>query len=207
MSRNYDLINQNMQEMADRKAYICDLLPHEGVGVEIGVFLGQFSKIILEKAKPKKLYLVDPWGFDTSFPDEIKKERRTREQMDEMARSVKKELGKKKNVKVCRQTSDNFFKSLPESTKFDFVYIDGNHNYDYVLRDLRNAWDRLQPGGVIIVDDYNTNIEFWGQLITNAVIDFCQEKGIQQEIHNHNQCVIKNKIAAFEEAEEEHVKV
>jgi len=32
-----------------------------GVGVEIGVFRGQFSALICEIAKPKELYLVDPW--------------------------------------------------------------------------------------------------------------------------------------------------
>ena len=36
-------------------------LPKSSVGAEIGVHLGEFSRQILQLAKPKTLYLVDPW--------------------------------------------------------------------------------------------------------------------------------------------------
>lgn len=189
--RNYPQIEKEMQNMADRKAYICKIFPWHSTGVEIGVFLGQFSEKILEIAKPRKLYLVDPWGEDTSFPPEVEKERRTRKQMDDLARRVIAKFGKKKNVRICRSTSINFFESLPQEIKFDFIYIDGNHSYESVSLDLENSWKFLYPGGVIVADDHNINIPYWGEPITRAVADFCREKNVKSNLCPHNQCVIR----------------
>ena len=36
----------------------------------------------------------------------------------------------------------------------DVVHIDASHNYEAVLQDIRNWFDLLRPGGVIICDDY-----------------------------------------------------
>ena len=41
------------------------------------------------------------------------------------------------NVNKIKDTSDNFF--TQNQTMFDFIYIDGNHKFDYVLRDCSNA--------------------------------------------------------------------
>ena len=37
---------------------------------------------------------------------------------------------------------------------YDFIYVDGNHKSDYVLRDCENAWKFLNDGGFIVCDDY-----------------------------------------------------
>lgn len=36
----------------------------------------------------------------------------------------------------------------------DFVFIDGNHEYEYALFDLLNSARYLRPGGIIILDNY-----------------------------------------------------
>jgi hypothetical protein len=41
---------------------------------------------------------------------------------------------------------------IPE--KLNFVYIDANHNYEFVLKDLYAAAKLLGPKGVIIGDDW-----------------------------------------------------
>lgn len=37
---------------------------------------------------------------------------------------------------------------------FDLIFIDGCHEYDYVLHDTSNALDHVQPGGLIVWHDY-----------------------------------------------------
>lgn len=45
-------------------------------------------------------------------------------------------------------------KLIGSCRKFGIVYIDGGHDYDNVRRDLFHAGDLVNPGGLIIMDDY-----------------------------------------------------
>lgn len=38
-------------------------------------------------------------------------------------------------------TTDEYFEQLSLNKKFDIIFIDANHNYDYVLKDFNNAID------------------------------------------------------------------
>lgn len=38
--------------------------------------------------------------------------------------------------------------------KFNLIYVDGSHLYHDVRNDLFKAWDRLLPGGYLILDDF-----------------------------------------------------
>jgi predicted O-methyltransferase YrrM len=42
---------------------------------------------------------------------------------------------------------------VPAKDTFDMVHIDGHHSADPVEADIRAAWPRLSPGGVLIADD------------------------------------------------------
>lgn len=57
--------------------------------------------------------------------------------------------------------SDEYF--AENVHRFDIVFIDGNHTGDQVERDLENALDRLNPGGVILLHDMNPPTQFHGR--------------------------------------------
>ena len=41
-------------------------------------------------------------------------------------------------------------------TYFDWIYIDGNHTYEYVKQDLEGYRPKVKPGGYMAGDDYGT---------------------------------------------------
>ena len=57
-----------------------------------------------------------------------------------------------KSLTKFKMTSDNFFNQ--NNAKFDFVYVDGDHSSDQVLKDLKNSWSVLNSDGFLLVDDY-----------------------------------------------------
>lgn len=50
-------------------------------------------------------------------------------------------------------TSDEYFESITDDTKFDLIFIDGLHHYDQVLRDIDNSLKHLNESGTIMVHD------------------------------------------------------
>lgn len=41
-------------------------------------------------------------------------------------------------------TTDNFFAGLPNNVSWDIIFIDANHDYDFVLRDYNNSVTRCK---------------------------------------------------------------
>lgn len=177
---NYESKKKWAQQHADNRAFFCEHFPKGGIGAEIGVFYGQFSEIIIEVAKPKMLYLVDPWLYDDKFGN------RTPEQIEEIYQEVREKfLGIDTfldlcDIKIRRMTSREFLQSFIGC--LDFVYIDGCHEADVVYHDLKMSWQSVKPGGIISGDDYGENIILWGDSVKRAVDDFCREKGITPEL-------------------------
>jgi hypothetical protein len=54
-------------------------------------------------------------------------------------------------VKVFQDTSDSFFANTRD--RFDLVFLDGLHEFQQTLRDVLNALEILNDGGLIVVDD------------------------------------------------------
>ncbi len=46
------------------------------------------------------------------------------------------------------------FDFAPYVHSFDLVFVDANHNYEYVKQDTETAFQLVRPGGIIIWDDY-----------------------------------------------------
>jgi len=79
------------------------------------------------------------------------------------------------NINKIKSTSDNFF--IKNKIIFDFIYIDGNHKFDYVFRDCENAWRFLNKGGFLVCDDYIWN--YYEELLDNpcyAINSFIKKK-------------------------------
>jgi len=129
-------------------------LPKGGVCAEIGVWTGQFSIQILEVTEPRELVLIDPWDMISGQPDEDRSNDRHADAsfMQNMHQGIVDLYGKLPQVRIIKGLSEPVLASFPDE-HFDWVYIDGNHLYDFVLRDIQISYQKVQKGGVIVGDD------------------------------------------------------
>ncbi len=155
---------------------LLETLPKGTVGAEIGVHLGDFSESILSIARPKKLYLIDPWKYEDSddYKDAWYGGASEKEQeLEERYRSVQSRFSSKiqsGQVVVMRQDSESALNEFRDG-ELDFVYIDGNHLYDFAKRDLEISLRKVKSGGFITGDDYETG-GWWKGGVKKAVDEF-----------------------------------
>lgn len=66
----------------------------------------------------------------------------------------------------------------------DFVFIDGNHRFQFVLDDLRNYWPKVAPGGYLCGHDYFMRLRasdggYDEPMVYEAVSLFASETGVE----------------------------
>ena len=160
---------------------ILEKLPKGTVGMEVGVHLGDFSERLLSVVRPKELHLVDPWALEVS-PTYARAwyggaAQGGADEMEQRFASVKKRFGAAiaaGTVKVHRGNSDVVLEGFPDGC-LDWIYIDGNHLYDFVKRDLELASRKVRPGGYIAGDDYGS-AGWWEDGVTRAVNEFAGKR-------------------------------
>lgn len=118
------------------------------IGAEIGVSKGVNALVMLQKHPDMKLYLVDPWAAYYLG----RKMLRTQAQQDRILRGAQARL-KDYNVEFVRKHSMDAVKDF-EDESLDFVYIDGDHHFDYVMPDLIFWAKKVKKGGMIGLHDY-----------------------------------------------------
>lgn len=126
------------------------LYPH-GVGVEIGVLRGDYSKIILERWSSGTLYLVDTWRHISEYIDMNGRADDYHYQC--MVETCKNILPWQDRAHMIRMDSTLASTMFPDEY-FDFIYIDADHSYEAVVRDINAWWPKLKKGGMFCGDDY-----------------------------------------------------
>lgn len=154
------LHNKLHSESPTSRDFLLQLFPKLSVGAEIGVNEGDFSERILEIVRPKRLHLIDPWEFknddlyrNTPYGSE---KIQNQKMMDEKYENVKKRFKTliNKNQVIINRGFSEASHNLFEDDYFDWVYIDGNHLYDFVKKDLEFYFSKVKLGGFIAGDDY-----------------------------------------------------
>jgi hypothetical protein len=115
-------------------------------GVEIGVAKANNALSILQELPIKKLILIDPY---MAYVDSGRLTITT----EEVFNIAKLRLSSYKQVQFIRKTSEEAAKDIDEL--LDFVYIDGNHSYEYVKQDIANYYPLVKQGGIVGGHDYN----------------------------------------------------
>ena len=120
-----------------------DKLPNDLIIAEIGVDqAGTATDLIIPKANPKKLYLVDPWDL-INTPEEIiwpdAKETRERVQKD-FEDNDKVEIVHNFSADAAKQFDDEYF---------DVVFSDWALAYEETKKDIADWLPKVKRGGII----------------------------------------------------------
>ena len=167
-------------EREEVREFIVGRMPQRGRVAEIGVDLGDFSEKILALNRPRELHLIDPWTIESG--EYSQREARDTLTVAEPARKL--DSTARYNVvrerfasdiagglvAIHRANSEVAGAEFPDNF-FDWVYIDGNHSYEFVRQDLELYFRKLKPGGFIVCDDYH-HAGFWEDGVTRAVDEF-----------------------------------
>ena len=121
-------------------------LKDKGSMVEIGTFTGESTVIFGDHFE--KVIGIDPMLEDYDQQDPTSKFNFN--QVLDMFNNRTKEYN---NISLIKKTSDDAVKELDSET-YDFVYIDGMHQYENVKQDIINYLPKIKQGGVIGGHDY-----------------------------------------------------
>lgn len=121
------------------------------VGAEVGVLKGKYSKWLCSKIRGLKLYLIDAY---VSYPEYS--EFRTQEDMDSYEKEARERMAKF-DAHFIKKFSMEAVKEI-EDNSLDFVFIDANHCFEYVLDDIREWSKKVRPGGIVSGHDYSKHM-------------------------------------------------
>jgi len=144
--------------------------------LEIGSYDGIIATLVAKKFPNKTIHCVDLFkkGYSTAAGHKRYWKRNVAEH-------------KVTNIKLFEGDSRKIIPRLKR--KYGLIFIDGDHSYRTVLRDLENSWKRLLPKGILVFHDYGKIKD-----VTRAADEFCISKNKKTILVMHSLGLIpKNK--------------
>lgn len=134
-------------------------------GAEVGVRMGHYSHELLSKNPKLHLRCIDPW---TPY-GKVSQERQN--QYYHRCENLLSPF----NVEIIRKTSMEALSLIPDAS-LDFVYIDGRHEFDFVMQDIIEWSKKVRSGGIVSGHDY---YNFYQGGVIPAVNAYTQAHNIQ----------------------------
>lgn len=143
---------------------------------ELGVLRGENAMVMYQIMQPSHMTLVDSWlalpplpqlgaysPFDKLpswvsdpdvFADYFGGSMREQTTFDALYESCCERFKAISNIRMLRASTAVAFESLKaEGARFECVYVDANHQYEWVLRDLMLYQELVSPDGCIMLND------------------------------------------------------
>ena len=152
--------------------YIQELGPNL-VGCELGVKEGHNLRYLLDQASNIKMtYAVDPWKSYVDEPWGVI----SQEEVTGWKNRAMEVLGDYMHkVTVLEMPSAEAVAHITDNS-LDYVFVDGDHSYEAVLRDVNHYWNKVKPGGIFAGHDWNLSD------VTRAVTEFREANNINTPI-------------------------
>ena len=140
------------------------------------------------------MYLIDPYkhfgNFDKSCYGNSQMNQAKMDNIYEYVTNLFAEGIKEDIVEIIRNSSGKV-SNMFEEESVDWIYIDGNHSYEYVIKDLNLYAPKVKVGGFVTGDDYGVK-GWWNNGVKKAVTEFLKKnKNYKLEIIKNRQYIIK----------------
>lgn len=147
------------------------------VGIEIGVCGGDHAISLMENLNIAKLYCIDPYDLYDDYEEGKKHYGKSQLNLKATEKFAKERLSNyKEKIVWIKKPSDIAISDIEE--KVDFVYIDGNHSFDYVCRDIANYFPLIKDGGVLGGHDFYNGFQSEHDGVVSAVMQFVYEHNL-----------------------------
>ena len=141
-----------------------------GVGIEIGVYAGETSHAILKDTTAQHLYLIDPWIKGS--------EEKCNRHYLQVCKLMNEEFSER--TTIIRKKSEDATEDVPND--LGFVFIDGDHHYDYVMNDLTLWVPKVRSGGLIVGHDWGHDFPE----VIQAVVDYSKKGTFETPLSNYD---------------------
>jgi hypothetical protein len=151
------------------------------VGAEVGVRVGQNATYILDNFNFKKFLLIDGFNeyIDTDGFYSQERQDTLFIRLTDIIGSIS--LFKRfENVIEIMKMDSLEAAEIVKDNELDFVYIDANHDYEFVKKDLDVWKNKVKSGGIIGGHDYN----YPDTGVKKAVDEFVEENKYQLNVLN-----------------------
>jgi predicted O-methyltransferase YrrM len=122
--------------------------------LEVGTYTGTSLVHIISKLNNSVGLAIDRWENYKEFPNMVNK------QVEDVFYKNIVVAGLQSRIKAVKgDSNDIMIKLIKQGAKYDFIYVDGSHMCLDCYSDLVLAFELLNNGGVMGIDDYTFNID------------------------------------------------
>jgi hypothetical protein len=170
-------MNRNLWLGAVVKKHLGDV----DIAVEVGVWRGDYSRLIVGALAPTKFYGVDPYQIFEDYkdqPDPV--EFANQQNLDRLHDRVVNNYRSLPGTSLMRSTGIQAAQQFDDNS-IDFVYIDGDHTYEFVSKDIAAWWPKVRAGGILSGHDYTPGNPRKGHVygVIEAVTEFAQQNNLE----------------------------
>lgn len=160
----------------NKRVQMLECLPKNGVGAEIGVFTGEFSKLLLKCLTPRELYLIDPWWkkHGERFPW-VDNSRLTPKKAFELTQRRVRPFMSKTKVEIVVDEALEYANKIPDRY-FDWIYLDTSHSLEATREELRVFQSKIKENGYIAGDDWQPDKSHKHHGVYAAVQEFIRKE-------------------------------
>lgn len=148
--------------LVESRAKLLEYLPKDSVVAEVGTQYGNFAEKIFSITQPKKLHIID--NNLQLFKNQV-----TQKQKILLQEGIK-----NGTIELHEGDSSTILSEFPDEY-FDWIYIDADHAYEGVCKDIDRGYKKVKSDGMMVFNDYtNWSIcEIMPYGVARAVNEFC----------------------------------